>query len=370
MKTKMTYIIATLIFLFIVWTVAQLIMNKVDEGSNLSYEPFRKQNNELFLSDIDLSSGNFLLYIKHKEFGEFAITDTDILKKNKDTLKVNISWVNYLPGEGNRSYGIKLFKDGKLIKQKSGGVFKVFDIGNLKQKAVAVKKYRFSGVKREIENKIDSLKANNKAYITFQSDLPKEDKEFHFRVYFPSIAVPVTREKDNIGYEKIKTINGIDYNEWLKGNDNGFNKKWESKIEKCIRTKAGDITNFDVSISYGTLSDGYIFNINEKWSELKNTNNQLLYVKDFMYYQYEVYISANKEDAKKLRTIDYSTCINDIERNRPIVITKIKNLVKQSTKPHLSVENGEVGLLDYRDSVTKSEKLYEQEYQLNWLEIE
>ncbi|TVZ16295.1 hypothetical protein [Maribacter sp. MAR_2009_72] len=52
------------------------------------------------------------------------------------------------------------------------------------------------------------------------------------------------------------------------------------------------------------------------------------------------------------------------------VTDKMKDLVKQSTKSNLSVEKGEVGLSDYKDSVTKDKNLYEQEYQLNWLEIE
>lgn len=52
------------------------------------------------------------------------------------------------------------------------------------------------------------------------------------------------------------------------------------------------------------------------------------------------------------------------------VTDKMKDLVKQSTKSNLSVEKEEVGLSDYKDSATKSKNLYEQEYQLNWLEIE
>lgn len=371
MKKKIPYIITALIVLFACWIVAKLVTHKVGNDIHQPSEPFRKQGNELFLGDIDLSDGNFVLYIKHQEFGEFAVTDTDLLNKNKNALKVKVNWANYLPGEGDRTYGVKLFKDGKLIKQKSGGIFSVFEIGDLQQGAVAVKKHRFSGIKSAIQNKIDSLKADKKTYITFQSDLPKEDKEFHFRIYFPSIAVPVTKGKDKYGYERIKTINGIDYLEWQRGNDNDFNKNWETKIEKCIRTKAGEITDFDLSISNGTLSDAYLFEVSKEWGgELENADNQILYLKDFMYYQYEAYIGASEEDAKKLREIDYGDCISELERNKPIVISKMKELVKQSTRPHLSIEKGEVGLLDCRDSVTKSKGLYRQEYQLNWLEIE
>ena len=371
MKKIMIYVIIALILILTIWTILKLITNKVGKDINEFYEPFRKQNSELFLGDVDFSDGNYVLYIKHKELGEFAVVNEENLKENRDSLKVKVSWANYLPGEGNRSFGVMLFKDNKLIKRKNGGIFKIFEIGNLKQGYVTVKEHRLNAVKRDIKNKIDSLNASKDIFIISQPDLPKEDKEFHFRIYFPSIAVPVTRGKDDDGYERIFAINGIDYSEWNNGNDNGFYAKWITQIEKCIKNKAGEITDFDLSISNGTLGDAYIFDVSQDWGgELHNANNQILYLKDFMYYQYQAYIGANKENAEKLLAIDYSDCIGEYDRNKPKVISKMKELIKQSTKPYLSVEKGEVGLTDYRDSVTKSKTLYEQEYQLNWLEIE
>lgn len=367
----MTFIIITFIVILSLWVIAKLITKKVSININELYEPLRKQSNEYILGDVDFSDGNYVLYVKHKDLGKFAVTNENSLKANRDSLKVKVSWVNYLPGEGNRSYGVKLFKDNELIKSINGGVFKIFETGNLKQHSVAVKEHRFNGIKREVQNKIDSLKEIKNAYITFQSDLPKEDKEFHFRIYFPSIAVPVTRGKDNNRYERILTINGIDYSEWFNGNDNGFDAKWSNQIEKYIRSKAGNIKDFDLSIYNGTLSDAYLFDISQDWGgELINADKQILYLKDFIFYQYEVYIGADKEDAEKLLAIDYSDCIDENDRNRSSVISKMEDLVEQSTKPNLSVEKGEVGLSGYKDSVTKSKNLYEQEYQLNWLEIE
>jgi hypothetical protein len=369
MKKLMIYATITLTLILVIWAILKVITNKVGKDINEFYEPFRKQNNELFIGDVDFSDGNYVLYIKHKELGEFAVVNEESLKANRDSLKVKVSWANYLPGEGNRSFGVMLFKNNKLIKRKNGGLFKIFDIGNLKQASVSVKEHRLNAVKRDIQNKIDSLNKSKNIFITLQSDLPKEDKEFHFRIYFPSIAVPVTRGKDKYGYERILTINGIEYSEWHNGNDNGFDAMWSTHIEKCIKNKAGEITDFDLSISNGTLGDAYIFDVSENWGELKNADNQMLYLKDFMYYQYQAHIGANKEDAEKLLKIDYSNCISEIDRNRPKLIAKMKDLVKQSTKLNLSVEKGEVGLSNYKDSVTKSKTLYEQEYQLNWLEI-
>ena len=44
-------------------------------------------------------------------------------------------------------------------------------------------------------------------------------------------------------------------------------------------------------------------------------------------------------------------------------------LVKQSTKPSLNVDKGEVGLSAYKDETTIYKNTYEQEYTLTWLEI-
>ena len=368
MKQKMVYILLAIVLLVALWALVKTIRDKDRKASVTSLQ---KKNNELFLSDIDFADGSYVLYVKHKEFGTFAVTNEEILKENSDALKVSISWANYLPGEGDRSYGVMLFKDNQLLKTKKGGVFKNFEIGTLKEESVAVKEHRYEGVKRKIQNKMDSLRENKNVYITFQSDLPKENKEFHFRIYFPDIAVPVTRAKDPTGYERITTINGMDHNEWQRGNDKGFHASWVAQIENCIKNKAGEITDFDLSISNGTRQDTFIVDLTKDGKrELRNANNGVLYMKDFMYYQYQAYIGADKEDAEKLLAMDYSDCIDEHGRKRPAVIKKMEDVVKQSTMPNLSVEKGEVGLMDFRDTVTKSKSLYEQEYQLNWLEIE
>lgn len=367
----MLYILITLAILLTLWILGELITNKVGKEINGFYRPFRAQNNELFLKEIDFSDGDYMLYVKHKEFGAFAVIDEQKLIANKDSVKINLSWANYFPGEGNRSYGLMLFKDNKLFKQKNGGIFNIFEIGNLKNHAVSVNEHRFNGTKKEVEQKIELLMSQKKSFIIYKPTLPKEDKEFHFRIYFPSIAVPVTRAMDSHGSESITTVDGVDYQEWYQGNDNGFNGQWEKHIEDCIRKKAGSNIDFDLSISSGILSDAYVFDVKQDWGgELRNPKNQILYLKDFMYYNYQAYIGASQEDAERLLAIDYTACISEVERRRPEVIAKMKQLVKQSTQPQLKVDNEEVGLSDYQDSTMKSKKLYEQEYFLNWLEIE
>ena len=52
----------------------------------------------------------------------------------------------------------------------------------------------------------------------------REEIKASFRVYFPSIAVPVTRKINSAGYEKIMTINGSKINEWQMEGESTFEK--------------------------------------------------------------------------------------------------------------------------------------------------
>lgn len=360
----MIYILTAVVVLAVFFIVKQT-MSKTDKDVSVIN---KNDKNPLFLEDFNFSKGNYMLYVRHQELGEFAVTDVKSLTENRKALKVKLSLANFFPGEGDRGYGVMLFKDNKLIKSKTGALFNVFEIGSLKNHALPVTKHRYEGIKSDVQAKIVTLSQDQNAYIKYQPEFSESDKEYKFRIYFPSIAVPVTREKDSTGYTRIKTINGFDYNRWEIGDDEGFNTNWKNRIEQCIADKAGT-TDFEISITNGTLSDTYLFDTNQDFGELQTADKRLLYLSDFMFYHYEAYISANQENAEKLWAIDYSDCISDEARNRPKVVAKMKALVKQSTTPNLSVDKGEVGLSGYQDKVKKSKKIYEQEYQLSWLEV-
>lgn len=323
-----------------------------------------------FLENIDFSDGDYSLYIRHKKFEKFMILDEKAIKENINNLKIKFSFINYLPGEGDRSYGVILFKNNKLVKSKIGGAFKYFEIGTLADYAVPVKRQRLSGTKKQLQQKLDSIKDKRNIFITHQSEFVADNRAFRFRVYFPSIAVPVTREIDSAGYRRTLTVNGIENKIWQMEEETVFEKKWITQLENCIRKKADTISDFEVSISRGSLSDARIFDTTIEWGEIKTLDNKFLFIKDYMYYNFTAYIIANKENAEKLLALDYSGCLSGEDRNRPQIISEMKKLVKQSTKPNLSVDKGEVGLSDYKDEVTKYKKLYEQTYSLNWLETE
>lgn len=329
----------------------------------------KSENSNFFLKDIDLSDANYALYIKHKEFGEFMVLDQQVIKANKGVLKIKLSFINYLPGEGNRSFGVMLFKNNKLIKSKIGGAFKSFETGNLKDFAIPVKQKRLEGTKSEILQKLDSLKSNKSRFITFQSNFVPDSTAFRFRVRFPSIALPITKVKDSSGYERTKIVNGIDIKNWQMKKETEFEKKWAKILEDRIRKKADTITNFEVSISKGSVEGAYLFDTTKKNGDLKTLDNKHSYMNTYIFYDFEAYIMTNQENSEKLIALDYSDCLSEEERNRGQIISEMKKMVKQSTSPKLDVDKGEVGLTHYRDQTTKANKVYQQTYQLNWIEI-
>ena len=323
-----------------------------------------------FIEEIDFSDGDYALYIRHKTFGEFIVTDEKAIKNNLNDLKVKFSFINYLPGEGDRGYGAILFKNNAPVKRKIGGAFTHFEIGTLADYALPVKQHLVSGIKKEVQEILDSIKNRKNSFITHQSTFVADNRAFSFRVYFPSIAIPVSREIDSTGYESIQTVNGHEISHWQMNEEAVFDKKWAGQLEDCIRKKAGAISDFEVSIAKRSTGDANIFDTAKNSGDLKTPDHKLLFIKDYMYYDFTASILANKENAEQLLILDFSDCMSEEERNKPQIIAKMKALIKQSTKPNLSLDKGEIGLDGYKDKVTKGKNLYEQEYSLNWLEIE
>ncbi|MBC31886.1 MAG: hypothetical protein CMH48_13715 [Muricauda sp.] len=332
--------------------------------------PLNIDDSTYFLKDVDFADGDYALYIKHKEHGEFVVTDKAVLKKNKNKLRLKKNWKNYLPGEGNRSYGVILFKDNTLIKRKQAGFFSTFEIGDLKKYAKPVKERMLRGTREVIEEEIAKINSSNDKFIISQPSLSDNFSEFNFRVFFPSVVLPVSREIDKNGYERLKTVNGIEYDEWLKKHENKFIQEWTRKIENCIHNVANGAGDFDVEILHSTSLDTYIQINGVDWGgELRDTNNVILTLKDYIFYNFQAIISTNHIDAEKLYSLNYNKCDSLFTTNKKELLDKLKQAVLKSNKPHLNVDKGEVRLSAYIDTLFKSKQIEQQEHYLNWLEV-
>lgn len=358
------YIALVALVMFGVFFVVKGLTTKRDKDINNFDYSFQ---NKSILKDIDFSDGNYALYIRHKKFGEFMVLDEQALIKNKDKLVVEKSFINYLPGEGDRNYGIMLFKNNNLVVSKTGGAFNTFKIGDLNDYYIPVKKKSFLGIKEEVQKQLDTIKNNKRTFLTHKSNFVDDNRAFSFRVYFPSMAVPVTRKKDGNGVKQLQTVNGIDYNTWVMKEEYTFEKKWSKYLKKCIRKKAGIISNFELNVYANSLSDIYLENNS---NNLKSKEGRILYINDYMYYMFTAVINGNKSNSEKLLVLDYSDCLSEEDRNRPQLISKVKRLIKQSNDPNIDVDRGEVKLFEYKDEVSKDREVYHQEYQIDWLKIE
>jgi len=362
MKKMITYIAIALGIIILLF----FITNKMtDKDTNHPKQDF-VNNKGYLLKNINFSDGNYALYIRHKKYGEFMVLDEKALRQNKDKLKVKLSFINYLPGEGDRRFGVMLFKNNELLTAKTGGVFTAFEIGDLMNYATPVKMKSFQGVKRTVQQKLDTIANDTKAFLMSGATFVPDNREFCFRVYFPSMAVPVTRKKDENGVKQIATVKGIDFNTWTMKEEIKFEKKWSEKLKNCIRQKAPEIIDYHIDISSGSLSDANLF---IDGIDLTSKDGHLLYINDYMFYNFEVYICAGKNEAEKLFKLDYTDCLSEEDRKRTQLINKIKSLVAQSNHPNLKVDQGEVGLYQYKDKLTKYNEIYQQEYEIRWLEV-
>jgi hypothetical protein len=310
------------------------------------------QSDTKFLEGIDFSNGDYSIYVKHKTLGEFIVVDETALRNNIDNVKINLSLANFLPGEGDRSFGLLLFKNNHLLKSKTGGLFGTFEIGSLKEHSLPVSKRSFSGKKKDIQIKLDSINQNKNLFVSQKPKFFQNGNEFSFRVYFPSIAVPIERTKDSLGRE-VRTIT------------NDFNEvKIKNQIKECILNLAKPSSNFEVTIASGHSSNGYLV---DKNGVLRTADNKVVYIDDFIFYQFEAYIRADEKTINKLITLNYSNCLTKEQRFRDVLYTKITEKVLLSLKSTLNVDKGEVWLSGYSDSVATGE-IYEQDYSLTWLE--
>ena len=347
--------------------VLSFFITKKMKKKNTNYPKQDFVNNKGYLlKNINFLEGNYALYVRHKKYGEFMVLDEKALIKNKNKLKVKLSFINYLPGEGDRSYGVMLFKNKQLLTAKTGGAFNAFEIGNLMNYATPVKMKSFQGVKRTVQQKLDIINKNKYAFLMSGATFAPDNREFCFRVYFPSIAVPVKRKKDENGVKQIATVKGIDFNTWTMKEEIKFEKKWNEKLKNCIQQKVPETTDYHIGISSGSLSDANLF---IDGIDLKSKDGHIIYINDYMFYSFTAYICAGKNEAKKLFNLDYTDCLSDEDRRRPQLIDKIKTLVAQSNHPNLKVDKGEVRLYQYKDKLTKYDEIYRQEYEIRWLQV-
>jgi hypothetical protein len=312
-----------------------------------------------FLKDIDFSDGDYALFVQHKDYGRFIIDDESILKAYKNKIKMEKNMLDFLPGgDGSRAYALALYKNKKFIKGQSANIIQSFEINDILKYAKPVKIKSFYGERTQIESTLDSLKNRESIYLNYVPRFVAND--ISFTINFPSVAVPVKKTIDSMGYKK--TIITNDFTE----------QKFTKELKYRILKKASPITHFNLVVNVsGVISDTYLFDTfdNGNSGSLKDFKQNSIKVDDYIFYKFHATFRSSDSIINQLSSIDFSDCMTNEQRLRPQLIQYMKKRVLESNRPYLSVENSEVGIMEYSDKC-KVSNIQRQKYSLYWLEIQ
>ncbi len=314
-----------------------------------------------FLNDIDFDNGNYVLILEVKDKGKFWIDDKTLLKANKDSLKINVSLFNYLPGEGYRGYGAMLFKDRQVIKSKHGGVFNTFEYGNLLENAqpfdsVMVHEYYYESRKELEKLNLDSLQNSPDAFGLQIPEFDSINYNYQVKVTFPSVAVPVHYKEDTPYHQPIVS------NDFDK---DAFGRKLNDQLKNDLsklplsnyRFKNQPNKNAWQS-NYGSIL--YLYDKNTGREIRKNSNP--LWIDNFVLENYEIEILCDKESLEQLKAHDWSKYI-------PTGLANHEALFKSVNKkyPHWKPAAKTVEIEGLQENLTIKSGVFEQKYELRFI---
>lgn len=298
-------------------------------------------DSSVFLKDINLDDGEYSLIINHKEKGKFWIDDETTLKKYKNKLKIKGSFINYLPGEGNRSYGLVLLRNRKFYKAKQDGNFNVFEISNILDYATPfdeiLKKISIYKTKEELlkEYNFEDLKDNPKIYMLSIPKFRPNSFEYRFSVDFPSIVIPLHYKTKDSKIDPYWRNNGILSKEF---NENEINKNLHQKITN--KFKNIDHYQLEKSIIRGNITSAYVNDI-KTGESLKNKNNSTLTAIDFRIYNLSLSFFCTKEFYEEIKNYNFNEFTSNLELynntayfNKERFYTSIQKSIKNNEKTY------------------------------------
>ncbi len=305
------------------------------------------KDTSFILKDIDFSNGSYGLYIRHKEQGTFFVDDETALKDNLDVIKVKRSWMNFLPAEADREYGIRLFKDNREILGKQGAVFSAFEIGDIAHYGKPVEAYSFKGNRAEMLGKLKLLSEEERVYIFNEPKIREENRAYTFRLELPTITVSVKRE-------------------------DGYVEGWKKLLKQRVYQLTEPLTDFDISFSCFENSNMAILDYSTPKKDIQpalyNVDGKtILCMDEYVFLQILIHFSSTKEVAEQLQEIDFSSLVSDRQRNHLQLMQGVQEKISRSNKPELNKEK--VGFYSYTNQLIVGE-LSEYTYRVEWFEVD
>lgn len=222
-KTILILISTLVLLVFVFRACASYIKSKI--GNSIS--KVMGSQGDFSFSNIDFSTGEFALIIDDKE-PPVLINDALVLEANKHQIETEVSWINYLPGEGGGARGIRLYKNGKLVEANLARKFNTFRVGNLRNHGKPLELKSIYEPRAIYELQKDSLEQRKDVFIARATEVSAEGYEYRFTLECPSILVADTDSIfDDYEYgtafaQRIKS--GLAAFSGFKVNDNASNR--------------------------------------------------------------------------------------------------------------------------------------------------
>ncbi len=341
MKLKTVLIIlSVLVIIFLLVKGCTSLLKKEINGS---VEKLKSGRKSAFLKDVDLSEEGYALILDDKK-PYVLIDDGEVLKTNQDKIKLKISWMNYLPGEGGGYRGLRVYRFNKLIDAKLARSFKTFEIGDLRKHGRPVELKSIYETKAVYDRMRDSLNDRSDIFIARTTETNSDGYEYRFTLNCPSILVvqnDSTFNKTDFGYDFAKRI--VESLSSYTGFSAENSASSSTQIPPLLVLKKNGTTYY-----------------------LRNdeTNNTLP-LEGYELYGNQLLFRCTKAFYEQVKTHDFS---NSFIR-KGLAEDEIKMLIQDKIGP----DNGEITKDAVYESMFSSDftvgKLYEQKYELRYFEL-
>lgn len=354
-------ILAALVFIgviiiFIIWSdVYKLPSNwsKTDKNSNF------------FLRDIDFTEGEYALYIKHSDHGNFVVTDKATLEANKEIALLTVSLLSYVPSEGGRAQSFFLYKDGQLFSSVSNKILKDFNIGTLATYGKPATQHSLTAPRVAIESKLTELKNRpNVLLTTIDPNLQNLTGEYSLTLIIPSIFI-VYPGSDALNDSTLGMSNS-DMNQSAIATT-----AKQNEITNCLQQLFSVANPLVVTQASEQINMPIEYVLDGTTLLLKDTSsNTLLSKPNLTLVDFKVALVSNdKPLLQKMSTLNYQTCATATNQNSLVLVNDfLKQAIAQSNTPNLNPQRNQVRLSGYNPEI-ETPILTTVNYSLEWVEI-